>query len=316
MEYDFLSTAFLSALFAIVLMDLVLAGDNALIIGIVARDLPQDSRHKVIVCGAVGAIAVRTAMTVLVVFILKVPCFMLAGGLALVWISRKLLKSEPDGAASRAARAPAATFAGAIRTIIVADAVMGVDNVLAIGGAAHGSILLIVLGLAISVPIIVWGSHLVIRLVDRYPSVILLGGAVLAWTAYSMVVREPILAPWLETHVAIKLVIAILIFSISLGPWFRARLSGRMRPVTILLPALLTWMLIFEAAASVWQVEIDYLVVENGRVYLLESLRWLGWLPLLASFLWLRGRMGSHPRRAARLTGPHATDEAGLGAKH
>lgn len=316
MEYDFLSTAFLSALFAIVLMDLVLAGDNALIIGIVARDLPEDRRHKVIVCGAIGAIAVRTAMTIMVVFILKVPCFMLAGGVALVWISRKLLKPGPGGVAGHAAKAPAATFAGAIRTIIVADAVMGVDNVLAIGGAAHGSIVLIVLGLAISVPIIVWGSHLVIRLVDRYPSVILLGGAVLAWTAYSMVVREPILAPWLAAHPATKLVIAILIFSISLGPWFRARLPRRMRPVPILLPALLVWMLLFEAVASVWQVQIDYLIVGSTREYLLESLRWLGWLPLLAAFLWMRELIGSRPRRTARPARPRAANETAIGAKH
>ena len=103
---------------------------------------------------------------------------------------------------------------------------MGVDNVLAIGGAAHGSILLIVLGLAISVPIIVWGSQLVIRLVDRFPSVVLLGGAVLAWTAYSMIVREPLLVSWFEAHPATKLVAVILIFSISLAPWY-TRAHGR-----------------------------------------------------------------------------------------
>ena len=198
MELDFLSTGFVSALFAIVLIDLVLAGDNALIIGLVARNLPKNTQRKVIFWGTFGAIAVRAVMAILVVYILDLPGFMLAGGVALVWIARKLLTPEEQGAENHLVKGPATSFAGAIRTIVIADAVMGVDNVLAIGGAATGSVLLIVLGLAISVPIIVWGSHLVIRLVDRFPSIVLLGGAVLGWTAYSMIVREPLLAAWVQ----------------------------------------------------------------------------------------------------------------------
>jgi YjbE family integral membrane protein len=298
-ELEFFSAAFLSALFAIILIDLVLAGDNALIIGLVARNLPKNTQSKVIFWGTFGAIAIRAAMAILVVYILAVPGFMLGGGLALVWIARKLLTPEPDDA-SHLAKAPAATFAGAVRTIVIADAVMGVDNVLAIGGAAHGSILLIVLGLAISVPIIVWGSQLVIKLVDRYPSVILLGGAVLAWTAYSMIVREPLLAAWFEAHPATKLVVAILIFSISLGPWYNERLSEHMRPLVVLLPALLVWMLGFEVAASVLKVQVDYLLARDQGEYLLEGLRWLGWLPLAVAFLWLRERLMQRTRRVAR----------------
>ena len=145
MELEFFSAAFLSALFAIVLIDLVLAGDNALVIGLVARNLPKQTQNKVIFWGTFGAIAIRAVMAILVVYVLAVPGFMLGGGLALVWIARKLLTPEPDPAASHLVKAPAATFAGAVRTIVIADAVMGVDNVLAIGGAAHGSILLIVL---------------------------------------------------------------------------------------------------------------------------------------------------------------------------
>jgi hypothetical protein len=174
----------------------------------------------------------------------------------------------------------------------VADAIMGVDNVLAIGGAASGSLLLIVLGLVISVPIIVWGSHLVIRLVDRFPSVILLGGAVLAWTGYSMIVREPLLASWFAGHPATKLVAAILVFSISLAPWYTARLSQPMKPLVVLLPALLVWMLGFEVASSLWPLQVDYLLASDTGEYLLEGLRWLGWLPLAAAFLWLREQAG------------------------
>jgi len=299
-ELEFFSAAFLSALFAIVLIDLVLAGDNALVIGLVARNLPKQTQNKVIFWGTFGAIAIRAVMAILVVYVLAVPGFMLGGGLALVWIARKLLTPEPDPAASHLVKAPAATFAGAVRTIVIADAVMGVDNVLAIGGAAHGSILLIVLGLAISVPIIVWGSQLVIKLVDRYPSVILLGGAVLAWTAYSMVVREPLLIAWFEAHTATKLVVAILIFSIALGPWYSERLSENMKPLVVLLPALLVWMLAFEVAAGVWKVQVDYLLARDQGEYMLEGLRWLGWLPLAATFLWLRELMVGRTRRIAR----------------
>ena len=179
MELELFSGAFFSALLAIILIDLVLAGDNALIIGLVARNLPKDSQKKVIFWGTFGAIAIRALMAILVVYILAVPGFMLAGGLALVWIARKLLTPQDKEEESHLVKAPAASFAAAVRTIIIADAVMGIDNVLAIGGASHGSILLILIGLAISVPIIVWGSQLVIKLVDRYPSVILVGGAVL-----------------------------------------------------------------------------------------------------------------------------------------
>lgn len=300
MELEVFSAAFMSALFAIVLIDLVLAGDNALIIGLVARNLPKTQQRKVIFWGTFGAIAVRGAMAILVVYILNVPGFMLAGGLALVWIARKLLTPDPDAAANHAAQAPAVSFAAALRTIVVADAVMGVDNVLAIGGAASGSIVLIVLGLAISVPIIVWGSHLVIKLVDRFPSVILLGGAVLAWTGYSMVVREPLLASWFEGHAATRLVAAILIFSISLAPWYSARLPEQMKPLVVLLPALLVWMLAFEVAASHWKLQVDYLLASESGEYLLEAARWLGWLPLAAAFLWLREQFVQRSRRSQR----------------
>jgi YjbE family integral membrane protein len=300
MQPEFFSAAFMSALFAIVLIDLVLAGDNALIIGLVARNLPRQTQRKVIFWGTFGAIAVRGLMAVLVVYVLDLPGFMLAGAIALVWIARKLLTPDPEAAGNHAAAVPAATFAVALRTIVVADAVMGVDNVLAIGGAAIGSVLLIVLGLAISVPIIVWGSHLVIRLVDRFPSIVLLGGAVLGWTAYSMIVREPLLASWFADHPATKLVAAILVFSISLAPWCTARLADEKKPLVVLLPALLVWLLAFEVAASVWKIEVRYLQADDTGEYLFQAARWLGWLPLAASFLWLREQIVSRSRTTAR----------------
>ena len=293
---EFLSAGFLSALLAIVLIDLVLAGDNALIIGLVARSLPKNTQRKVIFWGTFGAIAVRALMAVLVVYILDVPGFLLAGGLALIWIARKLLVPDEDAASRHTGPAAVTSFASALRTIVVADAIMGVDNVLAIGGAASGSIVLIVLGLAISVPIIVWGSHLVIRLVDRFPSVILLGGAVLAWTGYSMIVREPLLQPWLVAHPPARFVIAVLVFSISLAPWWTERLSRQMQPLVVLLPALLVWLLAFEIADPHLERMGGLFATEVGS-YLVEAVRWLGWLPLAAGFVWLRER---RPHRAAR----------------
>ncbi len=297
MESGFLSAAFFSSLFSIVLMDLVLAGDNALVIGLTARSLPRDKQRMAIIGGTLGAIVVRGVMAVLVVYILNVPGFMLAGGIALVWISRKLLKPEPAADSAHAAQAPTVSLLGAVRTIVIADAVMGIDNVLAIGGAAHGSVALVVLGLAISVPIMVWGSQLIIRLVDRYPSVILLGGAVLAWTAYSMVAREPHLRPWLAGHGATRPVLAALVFSLSLAPWYMARLPAGVRPLVKLLPALLVWMLAFEAAATIWSVQVDHLLATASGEYLVEGLRWIGWLPLAAAFLWLRERASSSSAR-------------------
>lgn len=188
---EFLSAPWWSALLAIILIDLVLAGDNAIVIALAARNLPPHLRGKAIVWGTVGAIAVRAVMTVGVVWLLKIPGLMLVGGLGLVWIAWKLLADSGD---DHAHDAPvASTFMGAMKTIVVADALMGVDNVLGVAGAAHGSMDLVIIGLLVSVPIVVFGSSVVLRLVDRFPVIIKLGAAVLAFTAAKMIVNEPLL---------------------------------------------------------------------------------------------------------------------------
>jgi YjbE family integral membrane protein len=187
---DMFSTPWWSALLAIVLIDLVLAGDNAIVIALAARNLPPQLKGKAILWGTVGAIAVRAVMTVGVVWLLKIPGLMAVGGLALLWIAYQLLadtsEDEHDGPS-------ATTFMGAMKTIIVADALMGVDNVLGVAGAAHGAFDLVIIGLLISVPIVVYGSTVVLRLVERFPIIIQLGAAVLAFTAAKMVVTEPLL---------------------------------------------------------------------------------------------------------------------------
>ena len=187
---EFLSAPWWSALLAIVLIDLVLAGDNAIVIALAARSLPAHLKKKAIVWGTVGAIVVRSAMTVGVVWLLKIPGLLLVGGLGLVWIAYQLLAEQGEGDEHGPA---ATTFWGAMKTIIVADALMGVDNVLGVAGAAHGAFDLVIVGLLLSVPIVVFGSSVVLRLVERFPVIIELGAAVLAFTAAKMVVGEPLL---------------------------------------------------------------------------------------------------------------------------
>lgn len=185
---EFLSAPWWSALLAIILIDLVLAGDNAIVIALAARNLPSHLKKKAILWGTVGAIVVRSVMTVGVVWLLKIPGLMLVGGLGLVWIAYKLLADQGDAEE----HGPMAnTFWGAMKTIIVADALMGVDNVLGVAGAAHGSFDLVVIGLLVSVPIVVFGSTMVLKLVERFPVIIQLGSAVLAFTAAKMIVSEP-----------------------------------------------------------------------------------------------------------------------------
>lgn len=189
---ELFSSPWWSALLAIVLIDLVLAGDNAIVIALAARNLPSHLQKKAIVWGTLGAIAVRLLMTVGVVWLLKIPGLMLVGGLGLLWIAFRLLADTTDDSHSGPS---ATTFWGAMKVIIVADALMGVDNVLGVAGAAQGSMVLVTIGLLVSVPIVVYGSTAVLKLVERFPIIMTLGAGVLAYTAAKMIVSEPLLDP-------------------------------------------------------------------------------------------------------------------------
>src|SRR5829696_8897651 len=163
---ELLSTEFLSALGAIVIIDLVLAGDNA--------------------------------MTLVVVWLLMIPGLLGLGGALLVWIAWKLvIENDSEVAHKHVART---TFFGAMKTIVLADALMGLDNVLAVAGAAQGSFLLVVLGLLISIPIVIWGSQLILKFVERYPVIVYIGAGVLAWTAVKMVTSEPLFGDFLTAY--------------------------------------------------------------------------------------------------------------------
>ena len=187
---EILSTEFFSALLAIVIIDLVLAGDNAIVIALAARNLPPHLRGKAVAWGTIGAIVVRSAMTLIVVWLLNIPGLLLVGGALLLWIAYKLLLPQEEGEDGHGVT-PVTGFWAAMKTIIVADAVMGLDNVLAVAGAAQGSFLLVVLGLLISIPIVIWGSQLILKYVQRYPVIIYIGAAVLLWTAVKMMTSEP-----------------------------------------------------------------------------------------------------------------------------
>jgi YjbE family integral membrane protein len=223
---DILSSQFLLALLSIIVIDLVLAGDNAIVIALAARSLPPEHRKRAIMWGALGAVAVRSVMTLAVVWLLKIPGLLAAGGLLLLWIAWKLVASEENGAEGVR---PATTFVGAMRTIIVADAVMGVDNVLAVAGAAHGSYLLVVLGLLISVPIVVWGSTLLLRWTERFPVIVYVGTAVLAATAIKMILSEPLLAQWVPDQRAFVHLFYVVVVGAILVLGYRRNLTTRMR---------------------------------------------------------------------------------------
>jgi len=188
---------FLTALAAIVVIDLVLAGDNAIVIALAARNLPKDLQRRAVIWGTVGAVVVRASLTVGVLWLLQIPGLMLAGGIALAWIAYRLLTGDDSG---KHEVPPAMSFWTAMRTIVIADAVMGLDNVLAVAGAAHGNALLVILGLVISIPIVVWGSTLILHWIERFPALLYVGGAVLAWTAAKMISGEPMVEEWLASR--------------------------------------------------------------------------------------------------------------------
>ena len=190
---DILSMQFLSALLAIIVIDLVLAGDNAIVIALAARNVPKHLQKRAILWGTVGAIVVRTTLTLVVVALLKVPGLLFAGGLLLVWIAYKLLIPE-EGEGGHDGGTGATTFWSALRTVVIADTIMGLDNVLAVAGAAHGSFLLVTIGLLISIPIVIWGSTMLLRFVERYPGFVYVGAGVLAWTSVKMMTSEPLVA--------------------------------------------------------------------------------------------------------------------------
>jgi YjbE family integral membrane protein len=211
---DWNAGAFFAALAAIIVIDLVLAGDNAIVIAMAARSLPDHLRRKAIIWGTAGAVVMRVLMTIGVVWLLKIPGLLLIGGLALLWIAYRLLTQSDDGEAHGV---KATTMAAALKTIIIADTVMGIDNVLGVAGAAKGSMALVIIGLLISVPIMVWGSTLALKLIERFPLTIFIGAAILVYTAMHMIVTEPFLQPFWNSLPGLNYAAYVLGFVVVLG---------------------------------------------------------------------------------------------------
>lgn len=193
---DFLlQTTFWLAVLQIITIDILLGGDNAIVIALACRQLPDAQRRKGIFWGVVGAVGLRIVMIFFALQLLALPFLKVIGALLLLWIGIKLLLPEEDDSHSNINASE--HLLGAIKTIIVADAVMSLDNVIAVAGAAKGDLWLVVFGIAVSIPIIVWGSQLVLKLMDRFPVVITFGGGLLGWIAGDMLVGDVALQPYL-----------------------------------------------------------------------------------------------------------------------
>ena len=216
---EIVSMQFFMALGSIILLDILLGGDNAVVIAMAANKLPANLRRKAILIGTGGAVVIRLVMTLIAVWLLTIPFLQALGGLILLPIAVKLLvpaEQEENVTASD-------SLMGAIKTIIIADAAMGVDNVLAIAGASHGSFLLVACGFLISIPIIVGGSTVIGKLMDRFPVILYAGAGLLGWTAGSMIGHDKILGTLMQqmagTWAPISLQILLAAAVIAIGLW-------------------------------------------------------------------------------------------------
>lgn len=219
---EILTPAFLTGFFTIIGIDVILSGDNAVVIALAARSLPPHQQKRAVFWGAGVAVGLRVMLAAVAVQLLRLPYLKLAGGVLLLWIAVKLLLPESD----EADVAPADHLWAAIKTIVVADFVMSLDNVVAVAAAAKGSVLLLALGLIISIPLVVFGASMLMKLMERWPVIITIGAGILGWTALDMAVTDAIVAPYLQAgpqllHYAIPALGAI--FVIVTGKWFALR---------------------------------------------------------------------------------------------
>ncbi len=191
--------AFWIALLQIIGIDIVLSGDNAVVIALASRGLPPQQRRRAVLLGTGAAIAMRVALALLAAALMSYPGLKLAGGALLLWIGISLLR--PQGSEGGHDGPTSTTLAGAVRTILVADVAMSLDNVVGIAAAAKGSALLLILGLAISIPLIVFSSAVLLRLMDRYPVIITVGAALLGYVAADMMTTDGFVKDWLQATV-------------------------------------------------------------------------------------------------------------------
>jgi YjbE family integral membrane protein len=224
---DISTAAFWIAVAQIIMIDILLGGDNAVVIALACRKLPEAQRKQGIFWGVAGAIGLRIVMIFFALQLLAVPWLKIVGAVLLFWIGIKLMQPEADDGHGEIDGS--ASLLGAIKTVIVADAVMSLDNVIAVAGAAHGSMVLVVFGILVSIPIVVWGSQLVLKLMDRYPVVITIGAGLLGWIGGGMIPTDPAIAEQVEPLLAQipygKTLLAVTgaLFVVGVGYWLASR---------------------------------------------------------------------------------------------
>lgn len=208
---------FFTSLFSIFFLNIILSGDNAVVIALASRKLPSHQQKKAILWGTVGAVVLLIIFTFIAAWLLKIPFLHFLGGLLLIWIAYKLLNDDHDDGENINA---STSLSKAIQTVIVADLVMSFDNVLAIAGIAGEDYLLIILGLSFSVPIVIWGSTLLMKLMEKFPIIIWAGAGLLSWTAGDMINKGQLTRQYLSSYVGsfewiVPLIITIGVLTIS-----------------------------------------------------------------------------------------------------
>ncbi|MBI5167612.1 MAG: TerC family protein [candidate division NC10 bacterium] len=209
---------------SIVLIDLSLAGDNALVIGMAVRTLPRRQKRLGIFFGTLGAIALRVTFTFIIAQLLMIPLLQALGGLILVWIALRLLRQNPGGEGKVR---EGTTLAEAIRIIILADIIMSLDNMLAIAAASHGNLFLLIFGLGLSIPILMVGAAFISWLMNKYPWLVLLGGAILGWVAGEMLVKDRIVHGWVAPYAGFLKWFApafLALAVVAIGLWWASRI--------------------------------------------------------------------------------------------
>ena len=201
----------------IIVIDILLAGDNAVVIALACRNLPPELQKRGVIWGVAGAVALRIVLTVFAGALLMLPWLRILGALALLWIGVKLLLPQDEGGHEIEGRSD---LWGAVRTVIVADFVMSLDNVIGVAGAAKGNMALLIFGLLVSIPLVVVGSKLILRLIERFPLVIVAGGALLGWIAGELIASDPAAAQIMQglpswAHYAFSVVGAFLVVAVA-----------------------------------------------------------------------------------------------------
>jgi YjbE family integral membrane protein len=222
---DFTTPQFWLAALEIIVINILLSGDNAVVIALACRNLPPKQRRWGVIWGAVGAIVLRILLTFFAVKLLQLPYLKLIGGALLLWIGVKLIAEEEEEQEGKAVQASDKLLA-AIRTVIIADLVMSIDNVLGVAAAAKGSLLLLVFGLVVSIPLVIAGSQIIMKLIERFPILILGGGGLLGFVAGEMFVEDVAVEPWIKAnaHALVWVVPAAgILIVIGVAKWLERR---------------------------------------------------------------------------------------------